>query len=79
MEEIFRGLSSQISEREDEVLCTDIREKLFGPIEFSRHFDKRKLNLFYAKEENALFRIRARKNLIAREFFCSLGITFLHL
>lgn len=30
------GMSSQISEREDALLCSDVRDKLFGPMEFSR-------------------------------------------
>ena len=30
------GLSSQIGEREDNVLCSDVRNMLFGPMEFSR-------------------------------------------
>lgn len=30
------GLSSQISEREDPILCSDVRNNLFGPMEFSR-------------------------------------------
>ena len=30
------GLSSQIGEREDTVLCSDVRNMLFGPMEFSR-------------------------------------------
>ena len=49
VEEIFRGLSSQISEREDEVLCTDIREKLFGPVEFSRR-DLATLNIMRGRD-----------------------------
>ena len=49
MEELLRGLSSQIAEREDEVLCTDIREKLFGPIEFSRR-DLATLNIMRGRD-----------------------------
>lgn len=30
------GMSSQIAEKEDTVLCSDVRNKLFGPMEFSR-------------------------------------------
>ena len=30
------GLASQIGEREDNVLCSDVRNMLFGPMEFSR-------------------------------------------
>ena len=36
VEDILRGLSSQIAEREDAILCSDIRNKLFGPMAFSR-------------------------------------------
>lgn len=36
IEEILLGLSSQIGEREDNVLCSDVRNMLFGPMEFSR-------------------------------------------
>ena len=49
MEELLRGLTSQIAEREDEVLCTDIREKLFGPIEFSRR-DLATLNIMRGRD-----------------------------
>ena len=36
IEEILMGLASQIGEREDNVLCSDVRNMLFGPMEFSR-------------------------------------------
>jgi dual oxidase len=36
MEELLMGLSSQIAEREDAILCSDVRDKLFGPMDFSR-------------------------------------------
>lgn len=36
LEELFRGMSSQLAEREDVILCNDVRNKLFGPLEFSR-------------------------------------------
>ena len=36
LEEILLGLSSQIAEREDSYFCSDVRNKLFGPMEFSR-------------------------------------------
>lgn len=36
MEELMRGLASQVAEREDVILCSDVRNKLFGPLEFSR-------------------------------------------
>lgn len=36
IEELLMGMTSQLSEREDSVLCSDVRDKLFGPMEFSR-------------------------------------------
>jgi len=36
IEDILMGLSSQISEKEDNIFCSDIRNQLFGPMEFSR-------------------------------------------
>ena len=30
------GLSSQIAEKEDNIFCSDVRNQLFGPMEFSR-------------------------------------------
>ena len=36
LEELLRGLTSQLAEREDVILCSDVRNKLFGPLEFSR-------------------------------------------
>ena len=36
VEQLLRGLASQIAEKEDHVLCSDVRNKLFGPLEFSR-------------------------------------------
>lgn len=36
VEDILMGMSSQIGEREDALLCSDVRDKLFGPMEFSR-------------------------------------------
>ena len=35
-EELIRGLASQLAEGEDHILCSDVRNKLFGPLEFSR-------------------------------------------
>lgn len=43
------GLSSQISEREDPVLCTDVRDKLFGPMEFTRR-DLGALNIMRGRD-----------------------------
>ncbi|CAL4074334.1 unnamed protein product [Meganyctiphanes norvegica] len=36
LDDLMRGLASQKAEKEDHVLCSDIRNKLFGPLEFSR-------------------------------------------
>ncbi|XP_076328078.1 dual oxidase-like [Tachypleus tridentatus] len=36
IEEILMGLASQLGEREDEVLCSDLRDNLFGPLHFTR-------------------------------------------
>ena len=36
VDEILMGLSSQITEREDPTLCSDVRDSLFGPMEFPR-------------------------------------------
>lgn len=49
VEELLRGMASQIAEREDPVLCTDVREKLFGPMEFSRQ-DLGALNIMRGRD-----------------------------
>ncbi|XP_059617846.1 dual oxidase [Phlebotomus argentipes] len=49
IEEILMGLSSQIAEREDAVLCTDVRDKLFGPMEFTRR-DLGALNIMRGRD-----------------------------
>ncbi len=49
VEDILRGLSSQIAEREDPVLCSDVRNKLFGPMEFSRR-DLASLNIMRGRD-----------------------------
>ncbi|XP_022705418.1 dual oxidase-like isoform X3 [Varroa jacobsoni] len=36
IDELLMGMSSQIAEKEDHVMCSDVRDKLFGPMEFSR-------------------------------------------
>ncbi|XP_072392840.1 dual oxidase [Diabrotica undecimpunctata] len=36
VEELLMGMTSQLAEREDSLLCSDVRDKLFGPMEFSR-------------------------------------------
>ena len=43
------GLSSQIGEREDSVLCSDVRNMLFGPMEFSRR-DLAALNIMRGRD-----------------------------
>lgn len=42
-------MSSQIAEREDSVLCSDVRDKLFGPMEFSRR-DLGALNIMRGRD-----------------------------
>jgi len=49
VENILRGLSSQISEKEDSTLCADIRNKLFGPLDFSRR-DLAALNIMRGRD-----------------------------
>lgn len=49
LEEVLLGLSSQISEREDPVLCSDVRDKLFGPMEFTRR-DLGALNIMRGRD-----------------------------
>ena len=49
IEEILMGLSSQIAEREDTVLCSDVRNMLFGPMEFSRR-DLAALNIMRGRD-----------------------------
>ena len=43
------GLSSQISEKEDNIFCSDVRNQLFGPMEFSRR-DLAALNIMRGEE-----------------------------
>jgi dual oxidase len=43
------GMSSQIAEREDSFLCSDVRDKLFGPMEFSRR-DLGALNIMRGRD-----------------------------
>ena len=43
------GLTSQIAEREDIVLCSDVRNMLFGPMEFSRR-DLAALNIMRGRD-----------------------------
>lgn len=43
------GLTSQIAEGEDPFLCSDVRDKLFGPMEFSRR-DLGALNIMRGRD-----------------------------
>lgn len=43
------GMTSQLAEREDAVLCSDVRDKLFGPMEFSRR-DLGALNIMRGRD-----------------------------
>ena len=49
VDEIVMGLSSQIAEREDPVFCSDVRNSLFGPMEFSRR-DLAALNIMRGRD-----------------------------
>lgn len=43
------GMASQLSEKEDAVLCSDVRDKLFGPMEFTRR-DLGALNIMRGRD-----------------------------
>ena len=49
IEELLLGMASQIAEKEDTVLCSDVRDKLFGPMEFSRR-DLGALNIMRGRD-----------------------------
>ncbi|KAL1373556.1 hypothetical protein pipiens_018597, partial [Culex pipiens pipiens] len=49
IEEFIMGMASQIAEREDPLLCSDVRDKLFGPMEFSRR-DLGALNIMRGRD-----------------------------
>ncbi|KAK3875439.1 hypothetical protein Pcinc_019696 [Petrolisthes cinctipes] len=49
VEDLLRGLASQLAEKEDVVLCSDVRNKLFGPLEFSRR-DLGALNIMRGRD-----------------------------
>ena len=49
VEELLMGMASQIAEMEDSVLCSDVRDKLFGPMEFSRR-DLGALNIMRGRD-----------------------------
>lgn len=48
------GLSSQIAEKEDNIFCSDVRNQLFGPMEFSRR-DLAAINIM--RGENPLIKL----------------------
>uniref|UniRef100_A0A1B6CWK3 NAD(P)H oxidase (H2O2-forming) n=1 Tax=Clastoptera arizonana TaxID=38151 RepID=A0A1B6CWK3_9HEMI len=49
LEELMMGMTSQLAEKEDTVLCSDVRDKLFGPNEFSRR-DLGALNIMRGRD-----------------------------
>ncbi|XP_063910993.1 dual oxidase isoform X1 [Zophobas morio] len=49
LEKLLMGMTSQLGEREDSVLCSDVRDKLFGPMEFSRR-DLGALNIMRGRD-----------------------------
>ncbi|KAK4337065.1 hypothetical protein RND71_043761 [Anisodus tanguticus] len=49
MEELLMGLVSQLAEKEDAILCSDVRDKLFGPMNFSRR-DLAALNIMRGRD-----------------------------
>ena len=49
LEQLLRGMASQIAEQEDATLCADIRNKLFGPLDFSRR-DLAALNIMRGRD-----------------------------
>ncbi|KAG8223936.1 hypothetical protein J437_LFUL003744, partial [Ladona fulva] len=49
VEELLLGMASQVAEREDTILCSDVRDKLFGPMEFSRR-DLGALNIMRGRD-----------------------------
>ncbi|XP_076302111.1 dual oxidase-like [Lasioglossum baleicum] len=49
IEELLMGMTSQIAEKEDNLLSTDIRNNLFGPMEFSRR-DLGALNIMRGRD-----------------------------
>lgn len=49
IEELIMGMSSQIAEKEDNLLSNDIRNNLFGPMEFSRR-DLGALNIMRGRD-----------------------------
>ncbi|XP_014272610.1 dual oxidase [Halyomorpha halys] len=49
LEEMLLGMCSQLAEREDTTLCSDVRDRLFGPNEFSRR-DLGALNIMRGRD-----------------------------
>lgn len=49
VESLLRGMSSQLAEKEDTILCSDVRDKLFGPLDFSRR-DLAALNIMRGRD-----------------------------
>ncbi|XP_035222142.1 dual oxidase-like isoform X3 [Stegodyphus dumicola] len=49
VEELLMGMASQVSEREDAILCSDVRDKLFGPMDFTRR-DLAALNIMRGRD-----------------------------
>lgn len=49
LEELLLGMGSQLAEREDALLCSDVRDNLFGPMEFSRR-DLGALNIMRGRD-----------------------------
>ncbi|XP_040165408.1 dual oxidase [Anopheles arabiensis] len=49
VEEFIMGMASQIAEKEDPLLCSDVRDKLFGPMEFTRR-DLGALNIMRGRD-----------------------------
>lgn len=49
IEQLLMGAASQVAEREDSVLCNDVRDKLYGPLDFSRR-DLAALNIMRGRD-----------------------------
>ncbi|KAL7042509.1 hypothetical protein ACKWTF_001170 [Chironomus riparius] len=60
IEEFLMGMASQLAEREDPFLCSDVREKLFGPMEFTRR-DLGALNIMRGRDNGLADYNSARK------------------
>ena len=83
IENVLRGLSSQIAEREDALLCSDVRNKLFGPMEFSRR-DLASLNIMRGRDNGlpdyntviflTYFILRSSKNRDRNYMFVTYGL-----